>query len=377
MDRTLRDLAVWFSGVVVGALLVATGYYLGKRSVTTPTPPRAGPSATAEPIPVSLEKTDTKIRKNGLADPDFWVPIVEKVGPAVVNIDGGSQRSPFPTNAGSGIIIDGRRGIVVTNSHVVEGAGSLTVTLKDGRSFQATILGSEPHLDLAVLKIKGGALPEARFGPSGDLKEGSWVLAIGNPYGFSNTATVGIVSAKGRNLQDDETFLNDLIQTDAAINPGNSGGALVNVRGEVVGLNVAMRPGAQGIAFAIPAEIVKDAVDQLLRHQEVRQPFLGIQYDMASADEISQIGMGVQKALKVVGVAESTPAEKAGLTVGDFIITINGQPVRDLQHLRQVVRESAKNRTPFPVTIYRNGQTRTLYLQPAYIALSRLMKFNR
>ncbi|MCS7223611.1 MAG: trypsin-like peptidase domain-containing protein [Armatimonadetes bacterium] len=372
---SLRDLIIWFTGLLVGGLLMATGYQLGRWSSERETIPTSQPAS--RPVSTEAERPTNGPITPQTMTPDFWVPIVEKVGPAVVNIDGGQERLPFPTNAGSGIIIDGKRGLVVTNHHVVEGARTITVTLKDGRSYKARLLGAEPQLDLAILKIDANGLPEARFGRSDELKEGAWVIAIGNPYGFSNTATVGIISAKGRSLPDDETFLNDLLQTDAAINPGNSGGALVNLKGEVVGLNVAMRPGAQGIAFAIPAEIVSDAVQQLLRHQEVRQPVIGIRYDMASAEELNQMGLSTPKALKVVSVMEGTPAEKAGLHAGDAIVQINGQPVRDVHHLRQVVRQSAQMGTPFQITVVRQGKTRSISIQPEWMPLSRFLNLSR
>lgn len=304
---------------------------------------------------------------------DFWVPIVEKVGEAVVSIKS-EEQLPGNQNAGSGVIFDGKRGLIVTNYHVTEGAKNLTVILKDGRQFKAKVLGKEPHVDIAVLQIQATDLPEAKFGSSEELKEGAWVIAIGNPFGFSNTVTVGIVSAKGRSLRDEGVFLDNLIQTDAAINPGNSGGALVNSKGEVVGINVAMRPGAQGIAFAIPIEIVRDVVEQLLQHKEVRMPMLGVSYEMISEEERRKLGVPTEKALIIRSVKAKLPAERAGIKVGDVIIAINGEQVKDINHLRHAVNKVGRDGQSVRLRIFRNGTTFDISVKPEMVPIRQILR---
>lgn len=365
-----REILLWLIGVLVGAGLVSLGRWMGRREMivqyTQNSPlsfqPTSAPKVERVPeLPASLSPVD------------FWVPIVERVGKAVVSIE---SEEPLPggQNAGSGVIFDGRRGLIVTNYHVIEGARDLTVILKDGQRFSARILGSEPYIDIAILQIPASNLPEAKFGSSEDLKEGAWVIAIGNPFGFSNTVTVGVVSAKGRSLRDEGIFLDDLIQTDAAINPGNSGGALVNTKGEVVGINVAMRPGAQGIAFAIPIEIVQDAAEQLLQHKEVRMPMLGISYEVLPENEKTKLGVPAEKALIVMDVRKGTPAEKAGIRSGDLIIAIDGAPVNDAYYLRYVVRKAARNDRSVRLRIFRRGNIFDLNVKPEWIPIRQIVQ---
>jgi len=305
---------------------------------------------------------------------DFWVPIVEKVGQAVVSIETTERNLPTEQNAGAGIIFDGRRGLIVTNYHVTEGAKELFVTLRDGRRFRARVIGSEPHVDIAVLQIPAHNLPKAKFGSSENMKEGSWVIAIGNPFGFSNTVTVGVISAKGRQLPDENVLLDDLIQTDAAINPGNSGGALVNSRGEVIGINVAMRPGAQGIAFAIPIETVREVVEQLLRHQPVRRPILGISYEMLTEEERRRLNISVERVLRVREVMSNFPAARVGLRQGDLIVAINGQPVKDIGHLRSAVCQAARKGQSVQLRIFRNGRSLDVSVRPEWVPIQDLLR---
>jgi S1-C subfamily serine protease len=221
-----RDLLLWLLGMFAGAALVLLGRQMGyndavRQRLITPEVPAVRSVST-----LARHTVPEFPPANAPLPVDFWVPIVEKVGQAVVSIETTERNLPTEQNAGSGVIFDGRRGLIVTNYHVTEGAKELFVTLRDGRRFRAQVIGSEPHMDIAVLQIPAQNLPEAKFGSSENLKEGSWVIAIGNPFGFSNSVTVGVVSAKGRRLPDESVLLDDLIQTDAAINPGNSGGAL-------------------------------------------------------------------------------------------------------------------------------------------------------
>jgi len=366
-----REIVLWFAGVLVGAGLVSLGRWMGMQEVQM----REAQNRAAEFQPVSAPKIE-RAPEVPIAPPspvDFWVPIVEKVGKAVVSIES-EEALPGGQNAGSGVIFDGERGLIVTNHHVVEGARDLTVILRDGRRFKAKVLGGEPHVDIAVLQIPAHDLPEAKFGSSEELKEGAWVIAIGNPFGFSNSVTVGVVSAKGRNLRDEGVFLDDLIQTDAAINPGNSGGALVNSKGEVVGINVAMRPGAQGIAFAIPIETVSDVVEQLLQHKEVRMPMLGVSYEMLSEEERQRLGVPAERALIIRDVLRGRPAERAGLKAGDVIVAINGEPVRDTNHLRYAVRKAARLNRAVKLKLFRNGKAEEILVKPAWVPIRELLR---
>jgi len=370
-ERTAwREILLWLIGVLVGAGLVNLGRWMGRQEVVLQ-------NNQNQPVafqPVSVPKIERVPEILPPPSPvDFWVPIVEKVGKAVVSIES-EERLPGGQNAGSGVIFDGKRGLIVTNYHVTEGAKNLTVILKDGRRFNAKVLGSEPHVDIAVLQIPAHDLPEAKFGSSEELKEGAWVIAIGNPFGFSNTVTVGVVSAKGRSLRDEGVFLDDLIQTDAAINPGNSGGALVNSKGEVVGINVAMRPGAQGIAFAIPIETVQDVVEQLLQHKEVRMPLLGVNYEMLPENERVKLGVPAEKALLISSVRQGMPAEKAGLKSGDVIIAINDAAVRDTNHLRYAVRKAARNSQAVKLRIFRRGRVFDILVKPEWVPIRQIVR---
>lgn len=366
-----REILLWLLGVLVGASLVNLGRWMGRQEVQL----QQSQNQPVEFQPVSTPKIE-RVPEIPTAPPsavDFWVPIVEKVGKAVVSIE---SEEPLPggQNAGSGIIFDGKRGLIVTNYHVTENSRNLTVILKDGRRFKAKVLGSEPHVDIAVLQIPANDLPEAKFGSSEELKEGSWVIAIGNPFGFSNSVTVGVVSAKGRSLRDEGVFLDDLIQTDAAINPGNSGGALVNSKGEVVGINVAMRPGAQGIAFAIPIEAVRDAVEQLLQHKEVRIPMLGVNYEMLPEDERERTGVPSERALIIRSVTPGLPAERAGIKVGDVIIALNGKPIDNANHLRYEVRRAARSNQPVNLRLFRKGEIVEIVVKPEWVPIRQLLR---
>ena len=299
-------------------------------------------------------------------------PMIKKVSPAVVNIavkgsvrEQGGGRNPFFDDpffrryfdipeqgprerqfqsAGSGVIVDAKNGYVITNAHVVDKASEITVTLLDNRSIKAELVGADKASDIAVLKLKGGNLTEMPFGDSSKTEVGDFVVAIGNPFGLQHTVTSGIVSALGRagiNPDSRNDAYEDFIQTDAAINPGNSGGALVNLGGELVGVNSAILSqsgGNIGIGFAIPANMAKSIMDQLIKYGTVKRGILGVSIRTLTPDVASSLGLtnGTTGAL-VAEVVKDSPAEKAGIEPGDVVTAINGKAVRSDAELRNTI----------------------------------------
>jgi serine protease Do len=271
------------------------------------------------------------------------VAVVEKIAPAVVNISAQStvrEADPFfgmfglgterqAQSLGSGFIVD-RSGIVVTNAHVIEGASRITVTLLDGREIEADLLGSDRDADLAVLKVKATGLPAIPLGRSSDLMIGETVIAIGNPFGLSNTVTTGVLSAVGRTVPSErgERLFTDFLQTDASINPGNSGGPLVNIQGDVIGINSAIISGATGIGFAIPADRARRVVDDLLRFGELQPLWTGARLMSVDPELARRYGLGaIRHGALVLKVSPGSPAAEAGLREKDVITAIVGHPV--------------------------------------------------
>ncbi len=301
-------------------------------------------------------------------------PILEKVMPAVVNI-AVLQKSPEEQNpllrdpffrrffgvpeesepqvaAGSGVIVDAKNGYVITNAHVVKDAQQIQITLRDNRRLPAKLVGADPGTDIALVKVKPDRLVELKFGDSDALQVGDFVVAIGNPFGIGQTATSGIVSALGRsglNIEGYEHF----IQTDASINPGNSGGALVNLKGELVGINSAIigpSGGNVGIGFAVPSVLARAVMDQLVRFGEVRRGRLGI----AMQDPVG----GTEGAL-IAKVDADSPASAAGLRKGDVVMALNGRPVRSAAELRARLAVVPAGET-VDLQVRREGQVRDL-----------------
>jgi serine protease Do len=279
------------------------------------------------------------------------VQVVESAGPAVVNIGaevvtaqnpfgrggggedpfwqffGGQRRAQRSQSLGSGVIIDAS-GLVLTNEHVVSRATDITVTLADRRTFRAEVVGADPQFDVAVLKILDArALPVVRVGSSRDLMPGEPVVAIGNPFGLSNSVTTGVVSALHRSIESEDRVYEDFIQTDAAINPGNSGGALLNILGELIGINTAIYRSGSGIGFAIPIDRATAVVQEVLRYGEVRPAYTGLLIDAESAG-----------GARVVAVVPGSPAEQAGLQKGDLVVDLGGQEVRSGRAFWQMER---------------------------------------
>jgi serine protease Do len=262
--------------------------------------------------------------------------------------------------AGSGVIVDAS-GVILTNNHVVEGGGHVMVRLHDGREFKAVDIKTDPKSDLAILRIEGaGTLPVAELGDSGKVEVGDWVLALGEPFGLEGTVTAGIVSAKGRGLG--ITGREDFIQTDAAINPGNSGGPLVNLNGEVIGINTAISStsgGYQGVGFAIPIDLAKWVGGQLEQYGRVRRAYLGVMLQPVTHELAEQFKVKVNTGVLISEVKPDSPAALAGLKPGDIVLQFAGKPVSSPRELQGYV-EQAKLGSTEPLTILRGGNKMTV-----------------
>src|SRR6266481_3823730 len=242
-------------------------------------------------------------------------------------------------SAGSGVIVDAKNGYIITNHHVVENASEITVTLLDNRSFTAKVVGSDEGADIAVLQAKQPNLVAMPLGDSAHLEVGDFVVAIGNPFGLQHTVTAGIVSALGRSGINPEGY-EDFIQTDASINPGNSGGALVNLKGELVGINSAILSGSGGnigIGFAIPVNMVKGVMDQLIKYGQVKRGVLGVNIYNVTPDIAKEFGLTESSGALVAGVAPGSAADRAGVKTGDIITSINGVNMKDAGELRNTI----------------------------------------
>ncbi len=264
---------------------------------------------------------------------------------------------------GSGIVID-KDGHILTNNHVVNDVNEIKIILADKREFPAEIVGTDPKTDLAVIKIKGKIprdLPAAALGDSDDVRVGDWVLAIGAPFGYAQTVTHGIISAKGRTGVDrNNGNYEDFLQTDAPINPGNSGGPLVNLHGEVVGINTAIATSVgqfAGVGFAIPINMAREVMNELVKTGKVRRGFLGIGIQNVDEDLAQKFGLTDSKGALVSQVNKNSPAEKAGIKLGDVIVRYNGKKIEDTRQLRNLVAATAPNEKA-EVTVFRDGKER-------------------
>ena len=269
----------------------------------------------------------------------------------------GGEEEAQPRGVGSGFILT-QDGFVMTNAHVVEGADEVLVTLPDKREFKAKIIGADKRTDVAVVKIDATGLPAVRVGDVSKLKVGEWVMAIGSPFGLENTVTAGIVSAKGRDTGDYLPF----IQTDVAINPGNSGGPLINMRGEVVGINsqiYSRSGGFMGISFAIPIDEASRVAEQLRVSGKVQRGRIGVQIDQVTRDVAESIGLGRPQGALVRSVETGSPAEKAGLEAGDIITRFNGQQIDRASDLPRLVGNT-KPGSRVNLTVFRRGGSRDL-----------------
>lgn len=336
-------------------------------------------------------------------DPNFVVKVVQKVGGAVVRIDStrtvttqapdefsdpffrgffaipSQPRERVERGSGSGFIINSS-GQILTNSHVVDGADSVTVTLKDGRTFKGKVLGEDAITDVAVIQIDANNLPSLALGKSDTLQPGEAVIAIGNPLGLNNTVTSGIISATSRSSSEigasDKRV--DYLQTDAAINPGNSGGPLLNARGEVIGMNTAIIQGAQGLGFAIPINTAQKIAEELIAKGRVDHPYLGIQMVTLTPEVKERIiarfgdkmNLSASQGILLVRIVPNSPAATSGLRPGDVIKTINNQPVFKVDEVQKLV-ENSKIGIPLQVQVDRNGKIFQVLVKPAPLPINK------
>ncbi len=353
-----------------------------KEKAEKPQAPSEKKEAQSESVKLALELSQAFAEVAKKAGPAVVFVQVEKVvvkrGPALEPFPFGGPfdffgndfferffRQRFPRKyrqmgAGSGFIIS-PDGYILTNNHVVANAEKVKVKLSDGREFKAKVVGTDPASDVAVLKIEAKDLPVLPLGDSDKIQVGEWVIAIGNPFGLTQTVTVGVVSAKGRSgvgITDYEDF----IQTDAAINPGNSGGPLVNLKGEAIGMNTAIftrSGGYMGIGFAIPINMIKVITEQLIKTGKVVRGWLGVVIQELNEDLAKSFGLSKPEGALVTEVAENSPAQRAGLKPGDIILEYNGKPVKNVAELRTMVALT-KPGTKVKMTIFRKGERKVL-----------------
>ena len=294
-------------------------------------------------------------------------PMLEQVTPAVVSIrvskampasgSGGEQLGlAYATGAGSGVIVDAAQGLIITNHHVVAGASRITVRLLDERTLEATLLGSDPGTDVALLQVEAKDLVEIAFADVSTVAVGDYVVAIGNPFGIGQTVTSGIVSALGRAGINSDNY-EDFIQTDAAINLGNSGGALVDMEGNLIGINTAIisgSGGSNGIGFAVPTDMVASVMDHLKRDGEVRRGLLGVAIADATPEIVAALEVDVDHGAVVTSVMPDSAAEKAGVQLSDVIVEIDGKQVRGSRELRNMVGLMRQDQL-VELVLYRNG----------------------
>lgn len=287
------------------------------------------------------------------------VSVVERVSPTVAAIRVKKPNTLFNEGEGaaSGVII-APDGFILTNNHVIENSSSVEVTLTDGRSFQAQIIGTDPATDLAVVRVSANNLLASELGDSDLLRVGQLVIAIGNPLGFQSTVSAGVISALGRSLRSQSgRLIENVIQTDVALNPGNSGGPLVDSRGRVIGINTAMISMAQGISFTVPINTAKWVVGELVSHSKVRRPYLGIAAQVRPiARRIqNQLGLKMPTVVEIVSIEPSGPSYRAGLREGDFIISLNNQKISTVDDIHRTLAKWLPG-SPVEATIIRNGE---------------------
>jgi len=366
-------LSLVMAGVIGGAITLGGSHLIA-------------PTNSVKTIQVSTNNTKASSQtpqklttNNALNRPESFVDAADLASPAVVNITAITQHqarsarekryyeffgSPDPSRAtGSGVIISDK-GYIVTNNHVIKGATNVEITLSDNRKFKASVMGTDPSTDLAVLKIEGKNLPVISLANSDEAKVGEWVLAIGNPFELTSTVTAGIISAKGRDISilNGQSSIESFIQTDAAVNPGNSGGALVNTYGELIGINTAIYAPSgtyAGYSFAVPINLVKKVMQDLIDHGEVQRAFLGIMIQDVNSDVAEDLDLAVTEGVYVSELIEGGAAIKSELEAGDVITKINNIKTSSVPKLQ----EQIGSRDPgdsIVVTVNRKGKVKNI-----------------
>jgi serine protease Do len=373
-------MTVVLAGVVAGGILgswaARNGYPpFGGGSATPTFANDPVPSAPISPLPYSFApviqpalpgvvyiSTTKVVQRRTMQMPFFNDPLFQQF---FGNQGQGSQTVPEREHAlGSGVIVR-PDGLILTNNHVVSGADDVRVTLSDKRQLKAKVLGTDPQTDIAVLKIDATGLTALPLGNSSQIRVGDLAFAIGNPFGVGETVTMGIISAKGRNdlgIEGPASY-EDFIQTDAAINPGNSGGALIDTRGQVIGINTAILTGGMGsegnvgIGFAIPIDLARSVMNQIVEHGKVTRGHLGVYIQTVTPDIAKQFGLPAPEGALVASVEPDSPAAKAGIQQGDIILKFNGEPVSNMQDLSLKVAQAGPAATVH-LDVFRNGTTR-------------------
>ncbi len=394
MKLSFKQLATYVSLLAIGSGVGIVGsQYLVNQA-------QDKPSTSEPPVFVKPMMNPNKLlaKPAESASSNFIAVAVERVGPAVVRIDSSRKitndlpdalRSPLfrrffggdspaepkervERGTGSGFILS-QNGQIITNAHVVSGSPTVEVTLRDGRTFEGRVMGVDSVTDVAVVKISAKDLPVVKLGKSAGLAPGQWAIAIGNPLGLDNTVTAGIISAIGRSSSQVGVPNKrvSFIQTDAAINPGNSGGPLLNDRGEVIGVNTAIRADAQGLGFAIPIETAQRVAEQLISKGKVEHPFLGVQMvdltptlrkEINDNDDL-KLQINRDQGVLIVRVMDNSPAAQAGIQKGDVIQKVDGQPVKSAAEVQAKVETSTIGGN-LSLEISRSGQTRSVQIQP-------------
>lgn len=368
--KLLRSVAL--AGVftsIVGWTAVSPSVALAQTAVVRNLPDFTDLVEQVGPSVVNIRTTEKSLgRAGGAAMDEEMAEFFRRFGVPIPNMPRQQrpQQQPEdqPRGVGSGFILT-PDGLVMTNAHVVEGADEVIVTLTDKREFKAKIVGSDKRTDVALVKIDATGLPAVKVGDVSRLKAGEWVMAIGSPFGLENTVTAGIVSAKQRDTGDYLPF----IQTDVAINPGNSGGPLINMRGEVVGINsqiYSRSGGFMGISFAIPMDEAMRVSDQLRTAGRVTRGRIGVQIGPVTKDVAESLGLGKAQGALVTGVESGSPAEKAGVEAGDIITKFEGKPIEKVADLPRLVG-NAKPGSKSSLTVFRRGQSKDLAVTIAEI----------
>lgn len=359
-------LGPWFlSWLLLLCVPVAAGAAAGREVRLTPVVSAVRAVAPAVVNITSARTVERRAGRGPFFDDDFFRQFFGPgFGPGF-GPDRGEPRRETQESLGSGVIIDGQKGLVLTNAHVIAGGTSITARLLDGRELEATLVGSDPDFDVAVLRLATGGkpLPQAAMGDSGDIMIGETAIAIGNPFGYTNTVTTGVVSAVGRSLKHEGGAYADLIQTDAAINPGNSGGPLVNLAGEVIGINMAIQAQAQGIGFAIPINKARRVVAQIVGGGGVTPAWLGLSGQDVDARTARYFKLDRPRGMLVTEVDPGSAAEKAGLKPGDLVLSVGGTDLDDKDQFLGILRTSAVGES-LALVVRRDKETLRLSAAP-------------